>query len=89
MGYYTISIPPASQDMMTIVAKFDKFRYNSLLVGIFASGNKFQAKSEKLLSNIEVVETYIYDILVLRREISYNCLDRLRVIFSILSASGL
>ena len=30
IGYYTIGIYPVSQDMMTIVIEFDKFRYNCL-----------------------------------------------------------
>ena len=30
MGYYTIRLFPASQDMTTIVTKFGKFKYNSL-----------------------------------------------------------
>ena len=67
MGYYNIRISPASQDMKTIVTKFGMFRYNRLPVGICASGNIFQSKVDEILSDIEVVKTYINDILVLSK----------------------
>ena len=34
MGYYTIRLSSASQDMMMIVAEFGKFEYNRLPMGI-------------------------------------------------------
>ena len=67
MGYYTIRLSPASQDMTTIVTEFGKFRYNRLYMGMCASGDIFQAKVDKLLGDIEGVRTYIDDILVLRK----------------------
>ena len=67
MGYYTIRLSPASQDMTTIVTEFGKFRYNRLPMGMCASGDIFQAKVDKLLGDIEGVRTYIDDILVLRK----------------------
>ena len=33
-GYYTISVLTKSQDMMTIMTEFGKFRYNHLLTGM-------------------------------------------------------
>ena len=65
MGYYTIRIYPASQDMTTIVTEFGKFRYNRLPMGMCASGDIFQVKLDKLSSDIKGVKTYIDDILVL------------------------
>ena len=52
MGYYTISISPASQDTTTIVTEFGKFIYNRLPMGMCASGDIFQAKVDELLSDI-------------------------------------
>ena len=57
MGYYTINISPVSQDMKTVVTKFCKFIYNCLPMGMCASFNIFQAKVDKLLSDIEGVKT--------------------------------
>ena len=67
MGYYTISLSPTSQDMMTIVTEFGIFRYNRLPIGMCASGDILQAKGDELLGDIEGVKTYIYDILILRK----------------------
>ena len=36
IGYYTIMILPASQEMMTIVTEFGKFIYNRLPMGMCA-----------------------------------------------------
>ena len=68
MGYYTISISPASQDMTTIVTEFGKFVYNCLPMGMCTSGDIFQAKVDELLSDIEGVRTYIKNILLLTKD---------------------
>ena len=64
LRYYTIRLLPTCQYMMTIVNEFGKFKYNRLPVGMCASGYSLQAKLDKMLSNIEVVKTYIDEILV-------------------------
>ena len=69
MGYYTIIILPASQDTKTIVTEFGIFKYNSLPMGMCTLGYILQTKLDKLLSDIDVVKTYIDDILVLSKEI--------------------
>ena len=68
MGYYTIRLSPAIQDMTTIVTEFGKFRYNRLPIGMCASRDIFQAKLDELLGDIEGVKTYIDDILVLGKD---------------------
>ena len=65
MGYSTISLSPASQDMTTIVTEIWKFGYNSPPMGMYASGYIFEAKVDKLLGEIEGVKTYIDDIVIL------------------------
>ena len=70
MGYYTIRLPPASQDTIKIVTEFGKFRYNRLPVGMCASGDIFQDKVDELLGDIEGVKKCIYDILVLSKNSS-------------------
>ena len=69
MGYYTIRLSPASQDTMTIVTEFGKFIYNRLPMGMCASGDILQARVDELLVDIEGVNTYINDILVLGKDI--------------------
>ena len=56
MGYYTIRLCPASQDMTDIVTEFGKFRYNRLPMGMCASGDIFQANVDKLPGDIEGVK---------------------------------
>ena len=69
MGYYTIRLSTASQDMTMIVTKFGKIRYNGIPMGMCASGDIFREKVDKLSSDIEGLKTDINDILVLRKEI--------------------
>ena len=52
IGYYNISILPASQDMTTIVAESGKFKYNNLSMGMCASWYVLQYKVYHLLSDI-------------------------------------
>ena len=60
MGYYNIRLSPSSQYMSRIVTEFWKFRYNRLPMGMYALGDIFQAKVDKLLGDFEDVKTYIY-----------------------------
>ena len=82
MGYYTIHILPESCDLKTIITGFGKFRYNRVPMGLFASGDIFQAKVDELLSDIEGFKTYIDDILVLGKRISSQHIYQLVVIFA-------
>ena len=68
MGYCTISISPARQDMMMIVTESGKFRYNRLPMGMFASVYIFQAKVDKLLGDIEGSQTHIDNIILLIKD---------------------
>ena len=51
MGYYTIRLFHASQDMTMIVTELGKFRYNRLPIGMCASEDIFQAKVYELLGD--------------------------------------
>ena len=88
-GYYTIRLSPASQDMTTIVTKFGKFKYNYLPMGMYASGDIFQSKAEKILGDIEGVKTYIDDVIVLGKDSFENHIEQLIIIFGRLSAASL
>ena len=68
IGYYTIRLLPANQDVPIIVNEFGKFRYNGLPMGICASGDIFQAKVDEILSYIEGFKTYIDDKIVLSKD---------------------
>ena len=68
IGYYTIRLPPASQDMATIVTEFGKFGYNRIPMGMCVSGDIFQSKVDEILYDIKGSKTYINDILVLIKD---------------------
>ena len=68
MGYYNIRLYPDSQEMTAIVTEYGKFRYNCLHMGMCASGHIFQAKVDKLRSDIEGFKTYLDYILVLIKD---------------------
>ena len=89
MGYYTISISPAIQGIMTIVTEFGKFKYNCLPTGMCDLGDIFQAKIEDLLGDIEGVKIYINYLLVLIKEFFSKYTKQLRIIFGRLRAAGL
>jgi hypothetical protein len=90
MGYYTIRLTPGAKDMtMTIVTEFGKFRYNVLPMGMCCSGDIFQAKVDELLGDIEVVKTYIDDILVINKGSFDDHLEQLDVCFDRIKKAGL
>ena len=89
MGYDTIRLSPAIQDITTIVIEFGKFRYNCLFVGMCASEDIFQDKVDKILGDIEGVMTYIDYLLVLGKDIFEKNIGQLRIIFGRLRAAGL
>ena len=75
--------------MTMIVTKSGKSGYNHLPIGIYALGDIFQDKVDKLISDIEGVKTYIDDILVLSKEGLSNHIYHIRVVFASLCTAGL
>ena len=89
MGYYSIDISPQSCDITTIVTGFGKFRHKRGPMGLCAYGDKFKAKADKLLSDIEGVKMYINYVLILGKWVLYQHIDQIRVIFSRMNVAGL
>ena len=89
VGYYTIRISPASQNMTTIVTEFGEFRYNCLPMGMCASGYIFQAKVDKLIFDIKGFKTCIDNIIILGKDLFKNHMEQLSIIFGRLHAAGL
>ena len=72
MVYYTIDISTKSHGLTTTVAKFGKFRYNSVPMGLCASSDTFKAKVDKIIGCIESFKNYINNIIVLGKGILYQ-----------------
>ena len=75
--------------MTTIVTEFGKWRYNRLTIVIYASGGIFQDKLDEFLSDIDVVKTYIDDIICLNKDEFPKHMEQIRVISYRLCSSGL
>ena len=89
MVYFTIRLLTASQDMMTIVTGFGKFKYISLPMDMCALEEILQAKVDEVLGDIKGVNTYINDILVLYQKSYSKQIEQLRIVFGELCSAGL
>ena len=89
MVYYTIDISTKSHGLTTTVAKFGKFRYNSVPMGLCASSDIFHTKVDNILVEIDGVKIYTKYILVLGKGIIYQHIDQIRVIFDSMSGTGI
>ena len=58
-------------------------------MGMCALGYIFQSKVDKLLDDIEGVETYIDDTIALRKDLFIKHIEQLIIIFGRLHAAGL
>ena len=89
VGYYTLWLSPAIQDMTMIVTEFGKFRYNNLPMGLCTLVDIFQVRVDNLIGDIEGVKTYIDDIIFFGKDCFKNDIDQMRIIFRRLRAAGL
>ncbi len=62
MQYPTFELDKESQDLCTIFTPFGKYKYLWLLMGLKCSPDIAQAAIENVLSDIEDVDVYIYDV---------------------------
>ncbi len=64
MGYYTISLDPASK-VCTIIFPWVKYSYKRLLMGIAGSLDIFQETMSDLMATLKFVRTYLDDLLII------------------------
>jgi hypothetical protein len=89
MGYYTIRLDRASQDVCTIVTPWGKYKYQRLPMGVMCAPDIFQDRMYDLMSDIECVHTYLDDLLVLSRGSFSAHLDDLEKVLNRLSGANL
>jgi hypothetical protein len=89
MGYYTIRLHPDSQKLCTIVTYFGKYQYLRIPMGISCSPYIFQEKMSDLMQHLDFVRTYLDDLLVISSGTLYDHLEKMEVVFNILSDKGL
>jgi len=90
MGYYTVSIGLGLRDLTTIVTEFGKYRYKRLLMGLSCAPDVFQSKINELLGDLDSVQAYINDVLILMKDASFKKhLEQVQVVLSCMQKAGL
>jgi hypothetical protein len=89
MGYYTIRLYPDSQKICPIVTPFGKYQYLGRPMGISCSPDIFQEKMSDLMQHLDFVRTYLDDLLVISSGTLGDHLEKIEVVFKLLSDKGL
>jgi hypothetical protein len=89
MGYYTIKIDPDAQNVCTIVTPFGKYQYLRLPMGVSCSPYIFQEKMSDLVQDLDFVQTYLDDLLIIACSTVEDHLQKLERVLKILSDKGL
>jgi len=67
MGYYHIELTPNSSALCTIILPWGKYEYLKLPMGLANSQDIFQEKMGDLFANLENIQAYIDNLLVLTK----------------------
>jgi len=89
MGYYTIRLDSHSSKICTIILPWGKYSYNRLPMGVAGSPDIFQEKMSGLMADLEYVNAYIDDLLIISKDSFENHLQKLRVVLERLEKAGL
>ena len=89
MGYYHIKLSPNSKRLCTIVLPWGKYKYQRLPMGLCNSPDIFQEKMSSLMQDLEYVQAYIDDLLVITAGSFQDHLDKLKVVLGKLRKAGL
>jgi hypothetical protein len=89
MDYYSIRLHPVFQKLCTIVTPFGKYQYLRLPMGISCSPDILQEKMYDLMQHLDFVRTYLDDLLVISSGTLDDHLEKMEVVFNLLSDKGL
>ena len=89
MGYYHIELSPESKRLCTIVLPFGKYEYQRLPMGLSNSPDIFQEKMSDLMGDLEFVQAYIDDLLIVTRSSWDEHMTQLETVLSRLKDAGL
>ena len=89
MGYFTIRLDPASQEIVTIIFPWGKYSFQRLPMGIAGAPDIFQSKMSALMEGLLYVKTYLDDLLVLTKGTFDEHLVKLRAVLKRLLDAGL
>ena len=89
MGYYHIELSPNSKRLCTIVLPWGKYEYQCLPMGLCNSPDIFQEKMNVLMQDLEYVQAYIDDLLILSAGDWQDHLDKVDEVLTRLKNAGL
>ena len=89
MGYYHIRLDLASKKLCMLVFPWGKYEMQCLPMGLSTSSDIFQEKMSKLFSDLETVQAYIDDLLVITKGFYDNHLEEVDKVLSQLKKAGL
>ena len=88
MSYYTVRLDPDSQKLCTIITPRGKYQYLWLLMGVNVSPHKFLAKMSDLMARLELVHTYLDDLLIISNLTFEHHRHQLQVVLRRLERGG-
>ena len=89
MGYYTLRLDLATQELCTIIFPWGKYSYLWLPMGASNTHNIFQAKMGSLFQDLEFVRAYLGDLLIISCNTYEDHLDKLDKVLHRLQEKGL
>jgi Reverse transcriptase (RNA-dependent DNA polymerase) len=89
MGYYHIELSPHAKQPCTIVLPWGKYEYQCLPMGLCNSPDIFQEKMSCLMANLEYLQAYIDDLLIITKGTYLEHLQKLATILTELQQAGL
>jgi hypothetical protein len=89
MGYCTITLNPTASKMCTIIFPWGKYSYKRLPMGFGDSANIFQAQIMDLMASLEFVQVYMDDLLIIKRGILDEHLQKMKTVLTRLHDAGL
>jgi hypothetical protein len=89
MGYYTLRLDLATQEICTIIFPWGKYSYLRLPMGASNAPDIFQAKMGSLFQDLEHVRAYLDDLLIISCNTYEDHLDKLGKVLQRLQEKGL
>lgn len=88
MGYYHLTLDMATREICTIVFPWGKYRYKRLPMGAACAPDLFQARMTSLFQDMEMVQCYIDDLLLVTAGTFEDHLEQLDLVLQRLGDKG-
>jgi Reverse transcriptase (RNA-dependent DNA polymerase) len=88
-GYYHIELSLGAKQLCTIVLPWGKYEYQRLPMGLCNCPDIFQEKMSSLMSDLEYLQAYIDELLILTKGTFVEHLQQLATVLARLKQAGL